>query len=150
MIRYSVWGRRVLLFTAGLNLLAATVVIGEVKQPWRAPRQAKELRNPAGVTPQGLKSSALLYQEDCALCHGKTGASNGAAAKSLPQKPANFTDEEMMRRVSDGELFWKISTGRAPMPSWREKLSESQRWEMVNYLRMLAMRAQYRYLGTAD
>jgi hypothetical protein len=148
-MRYSACAKRVLLFTAGLTLLA-TVVTGEVKQPWRAPRQSGELRNPMGVTPRGLKSSALLYEQNCALCHGKTGASNGRAAKALPQKPADFTDEEMMRRVSDGELFWKITTGRAPMPSWRESLSESKRWEMVNYLRMLAMRAQYRYLGTAD
>ena len=55
-----------------------------------------------------------------------------------------------MRRATDGELFWKITTGRAPMPSWEDKLSEVQRWQLVNYLRLLAMHAQYRYRGTAD
>jgi len=74
----------------------------------------------------------------------------GNNPRSLPQKPANFTDETMMRRVTDGELFWKITKGRSPMPPWQGRLSEAQRWELVNYLRMLTMRAQYRYLGTAD
>ena len=152
--RHSAWLKRVFaLFVANLTLLVSPAMTGganEAKQPWHAPRQAKELRNPVGVTPQELKSAAQLYQQNCAPCHGKTGASNGPAAESLPQKPANFTDETIMRRVTDGELFWKISTGRAPMPPWQGRLSEAQRWELVNYLRMLTMRAQYRYLGTAD
>jgi mono/diheme cytochrome c family protein len=140
-------------FVASLTLLVSPAMKGganEAKQPWQAPKQAKELKDPVSVTPQGLKSAANLYQQNCVICHGKTGASNGPAAKSLPQKPANFTDEKMMRTTTDGELFWKITTGRAPMPSWEDKLSEAQRWQLVNYLRMLTMRAQYRYLGTAD
>jgi len=147
------WLKRGCLFVASLALLVLPAMKGaanEARQPWYAPRQARELRNPVGVTPQGLKSAAQFYRQNCAICHGKTGASNGPAAESLPQRPANFTDESMMRRTTDGELFWKITMGRAPMPSWRKGLSETERWQLVNYLRMLAMRAQYRYLGTAD
>jgi mono/diheme cytochrome c family protein len=122
----------------------------ELRQPWKTPGNAKTLRNPIAVTLPGLKAAARLYKQDCVICHGSKGDSNGPAAQSLPQKPANFTDQQLMRRASDGELFWKISTGRAPMPSWQDRLSETERWQLVNYLRMLAIRAQYRYLGTAD
>ncbi len=146
--------RRVLgFFIASLSLLTLPSTKGapnEVKQPWHAPKQVKELRNPVSVTSQGLRAAARLYGQNCVICHGKKGDSNGPAAESLPQKPANFTDETLMRRATDGELFWKISTGRAPMPSWQDRLSETERWQLVNYLRMLEMRAQYRYLGTAD
>jgi mono/diheme cytochrome c family protein len=152
--RYRLCRKRVLgSFFASLTLLALPAMTGAakaVKQPWYAPSQAKELRNRVAVTAKGLKSAAKLYQQNCVICHGKTGASNGPAAESLPQKPANFTDEKMMRKATDGELFWKITTGRAPMPSWEDRLSETQRWQLVNYLRMLTMRAQYKYLGTAD
>ncbi|MGB0034197.1 MAG: cytochrome c [Candidatus Acidiferrales bacterium] len=140
-------------FLVALILSGATGIHGQNKdaeQPWNAPKSARELRNPAAVTPQGQKSAAQFYKQNCVKCHGKTGDSNGAAAKSLPKKPTNFTDEDLMRKATDGELFWKIGTGRAPMPSYQDKMSETERWQLVNYLRMLAMRAQYRYLGTAD
>jgi mono/diheme cytochrome c family protein len=99
-------------------------------------------------TPEGLKAAEELFQQNCVICHGKTGASNGPAAESLPQKPANFTDAQMMKVATDGELFWKMTTGRAPMPSWQDRLSETQRWTLVNYLRELTKKAQYKYLGT--
>ena len=121
----------------------------DTRQPWRAPKSDRELRNPVAVSSQGMSAAAKFYKQNCVACHGKSGDSNGPAAGSLPQKPANLTDEKLMRRVTDGELFWKINTGRAPMPSWRGRLSETECWQLVNYLRMLAMRAQYRYLGSA-
>jgi mono/diheme cytochrome c family protein len=37
---------------------------------------------------------------------------------------------------TDGELFWKISTGRGAMPPWKH-LPEKDRWEIVNYIRTL-------------
>jgi hypothetical protein len=43
----------------------------------------------------------------------------------------------MMSAETDGEVFWKISTGRPPMPTW-QTLTETQRWELVNYIRTFA------------
>jgi mono/diheme cytochrome c family protein len=119
----------------------------QVKQPWVAPATASSVQNPVKPSAAGLKDAGQLYQKNCVICHGKTGASNGPAAGSLPQKPANFTDAQMMKRATDGELFWKMTTGRAPMPSWQDRLSETQRWELVNYLRQLTKKGQYKYLG---
>ncbi len=44
----------------------------------------------------------------------------------------------MMKEMTDGEIFWKITTGKPPMPSYREELTEKERWDLVNYLRSLA------------
>jgi hypothetical protein len=38
------------------------------------------------------------------------------------------------RALADGELFWKISNGRGPMPPWKH-LAEKEPWELVNYIR---------------
>lgn len=147
----------------GLNpvaaILAAAIVLvsvethiasaQQVKQPWKAPESATIVKNPVAPSSAGLKDAEQLYRQNCVICHGKTGASNGPAAGSLPQKPANFTDAQMMKQATDGELFWKMTTGRAPMPSWQDRLSETQRWELVNYLRDLTKRGQYKYLGAA-
>ena len=133
-----------------MGLAGLKVVQGqEVKQPWKAPESAVQMKNPVKPAPDNIKAAAMLYQQNCVICHGKTGASNGAAAGSLPEKPANFTDTKMMQKATDGELFWKISTGRAPMPSWQDHFSETQRWELVNYLRVLAKQGRYKYLGHA-
>jgi len=37
--------------------------------------------------------------------------------------------------MTDGELFWKITAGRKPMPSFETKLSEDERWMLVDYIR---------------
>lgn len=74
-------------------------------------------------------------------CHGKTGAGDGPAGSALTPKPANFTDTNLMSKATDGELFWKMSNGRGPMPAWKDQLSETQRWQLVNYLRTLSGKA---------
>jgi mono/diheme cytochrome c family protein len=147
----SMWRKRAARFLVVLTLLVSTGINGaaadETKHPWQAPEPAVKVKNPVKTTPEGLTAAARLYRQNCVICHGKTGASNGPAASSLPQKPANFTDASMMRKATDGELFWKMSTGRAPMPSWQDKLSETERWQLVNYLRTLTRRGEYKYLG---
>jgi mono/diheme cytochrome c family protein len=45
-----------------------------------------------------------------------------------------------MNQATDGELFWKMTTGRSPMPPWSQ-LSDTQRWQLVNYIRSLAKKA---------
>ena len=140
----KVLGVLALLASVGAGAAAAQ----QVKQPWHAPQSAMDVKNPVKPTPEGLKAAQDLYQKNCVICHGKTGAANGTAAGSLPQKPANFTDAKMMQKATDGELFWKMSTGRAPMPSWQDRLSETERWELVNYLRRLTQEGKYKYLGS--
>jgi mono/diheme cytochrome c family protein len=150
----SLWLKRSVGFLFALMLLVLVGINGaavsEISHPWQAPEAARAVKNPVKVTPEGLKAAAKLFQQDCVICHGKAGAGNGPAAKSLPREPANFTDAKMMRKATDGELFWKMSTGRAPMPSWQGQLSETQRWQLVNYLRTLSRRGEYRYLGKAN
>ncbi len=138
------------ILATGILLMGLTTYVAsaqQVKQPWRAPESAASMKDPVKPSPSGLKDAEQLYQQNCVICHGKTGASNGPAAGSLPQKPANFTDVRMMKQATDGELFWKMTTGRAPMPSWQDRLSETERWELVNYLRVLTKKGQYKYLG---
>ncbi len=48
---------------------------------------------------------------------------------------SNFTDAKIMRPQTDGELFWKISEGRDPMPSFKGQLTDTQIWQLVNYVR---------------
>jgi mono/diheme cytochrome c family protein len=55
---------------------------------------------------------------------------------ALNPKPADWTSNRVQDE-SDGEIFWKITTGRGPMPPWRH-LPENDRWALVRYIRTLA------------
>ncbi len=72
------------------------------------------------------------------LVSGEVGGGNGPASENLMRHPANFRDKAMMGKATDAELFYKMTKGRVPMPSWAEKMTDAERWQMVNYLRTLA------------
>ncbi len=59
-------------------------------------------------------------------------------AEMSSPKPADFADAQMMGGMTDGEVFYKISEGRMPMPSFKKKLSDEQRWQLVNLIRAFA------------
>lgn len=131
-------------FLAAITLLvplgSKEAAAAQSNTSWQAPEDAKKVENPEKSTPEGLAAAAELYQQNCMQCHGATGAGNGPSAGLLLRKPSNFTNAKVMNQATDGELFWKMTTGRSPMPSWSQ-LSDTQRWQLVNYIRSLAKKA---------
>lgn len=107
---------------------------------WVAPPNANAKANPlpASATSNGLGEK--LYFRECLSCHGKKGAGDGPKAGELTVAPGNLTTSDFQNQ-SDGALFWKISNGRKPMPSFKTAFSEEERWQMVNYLRTLGGRS---------
>jgi len=105
--------------------------------PWVAPDDAKKVKNPFPPTQETLADAEQLFTDNCVLCHGEKGLGDGPGAKTIKVKPANFTDAKMMAAETDGSLFWKMSNGRGPMPSWKDTLSDKERWELVGYIRKL-------------
>lgn len=106
------------------------------KKPWAAPDAARNVKNPVTAIPENLKAGADLFRDNCSVCHGEKGKGDGIG-QGTDTPPANFTDAKLMSSETDGSLFWKMSEGRGPMPSWKDTLSETQRWQLVNYLRKL-------------
>jgi mono/diheme cytochrome c family protein len=98
-------------------------------------------RNPLAATQQNLHAGKVLFERNCASCHGATGRGNGPAAKGLNPAPADLT--VVMRRpiAGDAYLDWTISEGGVPiqsaMPPFKSTLSRDQIWKLVLYLRTL-------------
>jgi mono/diheme cytochrome c family protein len=107
------------------------------KKPWDTPDAAKSVKNPATATPESLVAAGKMYEDDCSICHGEKGKGDGVAAGAGSIPPANFTDAKLMGSETDGSLFWKMSEGRGTMPAWKDILSETERWQLVNFLRKL-------------
>jgi mono/diheme cytochrome c family protein len=121
----------------GLGLaigLASTFVLAE-SSDWRAPPSAANRPNPVPVNAYTIGLGEKLYVTNCLTCHGPEGKGDGPGAAALEKKPANLGKRIKETGEKDGELFWKISEGRAPMVTWKEQLTETQRWELVNYIR---------------
>jgi mono/diheme cytochrome c family protein len=114
--------------------LASTFVLAE-SADWRAPAAAANRPNPVPANANTIALGQKLYLANCFTCHGAEGKGDGPGAAALEKKPANLSQRIKSTGESDGELFWKISEGRAPMVTWKASLSETQRWELVNYLR---------------
>ena len=133
MTKRTAIGQSGLLLALGL-VLAAWAAAHTVKD-WLAPEEAKKLKNPVAATEASLEAARALFLDKCAQCHGEGGKGDGPEAAMYSVKPANFTDAPMMGEMTDGEIFWKISEGRRPMPSFKKQLTEEQRWQLVNYVR---------------
>lgn len=119
----------------------ATGIAAAHGRPWPVPEAAKKRKNPVAASEAGLRAAKTTYERLCASCHGTSGKGDGPEAQMYEVKPADFTDAPMMGEMTDGEIFYKISEGRDPMPAFKMQLSEEQRWQMVHYLRSFAPRS---------
>jgi mono/diheme cytochrome c family protein len=106
---------------------------------WEAPTRAAGIGNPVTADQKSVAAGKAIYQRDCLACHGNMGQGNGPAAIALARPPADLS-MPMMWEHSDGALFWKITEGRSPMPSFEKSLTGDNRWQVVNYIRTLAAR----------
>ncbi|MGA8145078.1 MAG: cytochrome c [Candidatus Acidiferrales bacterium] len=99
--------------------------------------RAKKLMNPVPATPAAIDAGINVYLERCQNCHGLNGDGKGPKAADLSIAPADFRDRRAMGAITDGELYWRITKGARPMPSF-ESLSEEERWQAVDYIRTFA------------
>ena len=129
--------------TLSLSLLAAALGAHAGDGDWAAPAEERDKPNPVPTTPEAIAKGRALYQRHCASCHGNGGKGDGPAAGFGADLPDDLTDPARQARLSDGEIFWKVSTGlregsEVVMPAFaRQIASENDRWRLVAFLRTL-------------
>lgn len=106
-------------------------------KPWPAPESAVKMKNPVKADDASIKEGKDLYAQHCKSCHGAKGLGDGTKAEKIDISCGDFSSEETAK-ATDGELYWKTTEGRKPMPSFKEKLSDNERWAVVNFMRTLA------------
>ena len=113
----------ILMILIGMNLAAQT--------EWVVPDEYKMKVSPFKFIEDSVKKGETVFIKNCQSCHGNPGKSNWAKISPDPGDPASkkFQDQ------TDGEMFFRISSGRTPMPEFRNILSENERWNVISYIR---------------
>jgi mono/diheme cytochrome c family protein len=123
----------------GFAHLAVSDEQSSSKEKWSAPATEAGKKNPVPANAASLAAGQKVYLKRCAACHGKAGNGDGPDAADLGIHPAKLSDPAV-RQQPDGELFWKITVGKKPMPAYGTRLSPTDRWNVINYLRSLTRR----------
>ncbi|MHB8575103.1 MAG: CopD family protein [Dehalococcoidia bacterium] len=117
---------------------AAVIGISVIATGGSQASTAAFVQNPVPADLQSVADGKALFAANCAKCHGITGHGDGPLAAGLNPKPFDLTVHVGLH--PDGQLFDWITNGipRTAMPAWKSQLSDTQRWDVLNYLRTLS------------
>ncbi len=95
----------------------------------KVPEAERSAANPLANDASAAAAGAQTYTQKCAKCHGANAEGKGSHPSLRTQK---------IQDATPGELNWIIShgTGMHGMPGFG-KLSESERWQLVSYIKSL-------------
>ena len=97
-------------------------------------RHARGIAVPARVSPAQVARGFCLYETHCVACHGAAGAARAQWPAGMEPQPPYLLDAT--EKFTPAELFWIAKNGikMTGMPSWRERLTDAQLWEVVGWL----------------
>jgi DMSO reductase family type II enzyme heme b subunit len=101
-------------------------------------------QNPANRA-KHLAAGGATYIRNCVYCHGDNLDGHGHFAFAFNPQPADFAGPNTIAQLSEGYVFWRIAKGgpglprestpwNSAMPSWEDRLTEEQIWEVIYYL----------------
>jgi mono/diheme cytochrome c family protein len=135
---------RVLLATTAV-LCSAAIGIAQQQPPSSGgDPEAAKLKNPVQATADSIAAGKKTYETNCASCHGpdaKGGLTISVIEDRGGRQPPDLTDDKWDHGSTDGEIFTVIKKGVPPdffMIAWGGQLSDTDIWNVVNYLRSLA------------
>jgi cytochrome c oxidase cbb3-type subunit 2 len=101
------------------------------------------IRRPPAPSQELIAHGKDVWQgAKCWECHGNTGKGDGEKAPGLkddfnfPAPPADLTSGQFKSGPAVEDIFRTMSTGLSgtPMPSYRDSLSEGDRWALAYYV----------------
>ena len=115
---------------------------GAAPADWQVPAAEAALPNPVPASPENLRKGDELFRRHCTACHGSSGKGDGPIALQWTRLPRDLTHPERQARLTDGEIFTKISEGHRHegeviMPGLAGRLGADDRWRIVLHVRTL-------------
>lgn len=131
--------RPVLRFGAGLLPALLLFAFGIVSLLSPTPATNTQA-NPVLPDAKSIAAGQALFSNYCVPCHGVFGKGDGPLGLTLNPRPADLTFHAIPGVHTDAQLFEWVSNGfpGSRMPAFKERLSDTDRWNLVNYIRTLA------------
>ena len=106
----------------------------------RPAQLSNEQANPIPPNSGSIAAGQALYTTRCVPCHGPTGKGDGPAGLALNPRPADLSQHAIPGVHTDAQLFEWITNGfpGSQMPAFKSPLSDTDRWNLVNFMRTLA------------
>jgi mono/diheme cytochrome c family protein len=101
-------------------------------QAWDVPADKKAKNSYIKFDENTAKDGEAIYIKNCVSCHGDLGKGNNL--KTLNPIPPDLSVAKT-QALTDGELFYILNVGRGAMPSFKNTLSEEERWKTISYIR---------------
>ena len=100
-----------------------------------AKKVGEMLKNPLPYTKENMEAGKERYDTFCIVCHGKTAMGDGSVtgANRFPAPPSLNT--EQARDYADGTIFHIITKGMGKMQPYADRLTPTERWQVIQYLR---------------
>ena len=106
--------------------------------PAATPANAASMTNPVKPTSESQAHAKMMYGIDCAMCHAESGNGKGDLVADMHLSMKDLTDPDILKNVSDGELFYLIKNGKGKMPGEGDRAKDEAIWNLVIYVRSLA------------
>ena len=103
------------LFYMLLLMVSAAGYLPAQNPGWIVPDDLKSNICPVKFSPEMVKQGEAIYLKNCQSCHGLPSKKNFAAIQPSP----GDLSEPKVGTQKDGELFFRITTGKIPMPEQR-------------------------------
>jgi len=119
---------RFLQLTGFILLVLTSRITG---QDWVVPPDRAERLSTFRFNDETRKAGEKIYTINCSSCHGIPGKNNYLNLMPPPGDPAT----EKIQKNKDGEIFYRVYTGRGQMPSFRSVLSGNDIWNVISFIR---------------
>jgi len=117
-------GIQVFIFLISSNLYS--------QSEWNVPDEAKNTKNPVVINSELYDKGEQLYMQRCKSCHGDPGMHNMIA---LNPKPRDLFESVVLNQT-DGELYYKLQTGKGAMPAFPDAvLAPADKWTVISFIK---------------
>ncbi|MBN9127669.1 MAG: CopD family protein, partial [Nitrosospira sp.] len=134
----------------GIPILLAVIALGVGLPPLAIDAYPETYRKtPVPFDTISIANGSGLFAENCVACHGLQGKGDGVMAKSFAKPPVDMLTEPHTAKHTAGDFFHWLTFGipDTGMPVFGDKLSEEDRWDVVNYLHAMSRGYQARLMS---
>jgi mono/diheme cytochrome c family protein len=126
-----------------------TITNGRIENlmpPWREALTEADRWNVAlytytmAYTPEQIAQGKIIWETECAECHGEQGLGDGPEAANINRPIGNLTEQSEIVTYSDQVLYNIVTEGQGEnMPAFANDLNDEERRAVVAYARTLTV-----------